>query len=297
MTLILFVISIILIFIGIVYTILKNVKKDSGKPKKSIAAVLVVGGIILLVFSQSFTIIPTGYSGVKTTFGQISQTTAQSGFNWKIPFVQNVDKVNNKQQDITFENEVWGETNKRTSISYSNVTVTYQINPSKSAWIYANVSNFKDDLVSQGIVSSAIKSASKNLSDEKATNRSLVEPKVSENIQSSLDEKYGTDTVIINKTVIGNADFEESYNKAIAKKQKAQLEAEEQEIKNKKAIAKAKADAEVKKTKAEAEALANETINKSLSDKNLKQQFIEKWDGKLPTYMSSDEDSVLFGLK
>lgn len=290
MAIFLAILSILSIIGGIVYWIFSISKQ------KLIITLLIIGGILLLTISQSFAIIPTGYSGVRTTFGQINQETVQPGFNWKIPFVQSIDEVNNKQQDVTFEDEIWGETNTRTAISYSKVTVTYQINNELSAWIYANVSNYEDNLVSQSIVSSAIKSASKTLADEKATNRSVIEPIVSNNIQASLDEKYGINTVIINKTVIGNADFEESYNKAIAKKQKAQLEAEEQEIKNQKAIAKAKADATVKKTKAQAEAAANKIINESLSDKNLKQQYIEKWDGKMPKYVGGDSNSVMLGI-
>ena len=57
---------------------------------------------ILVVFLAicSFSIIPTGYTGVKTSFGQIQETTIQSGkLNFCIPFVQSIHKVNNKQQD------------------------------------------------------------------------------------------------------------------------------------------------------------------------------------------------------
>ena len=50
------------------------------------------------------------------------------------------------------------------------------------------------------------------------------------------DDEYGPDVVTINKAVIKSADFEDSYNEAVAKKQKAQLEAEQQEIENKKML-------------------------------------------------------------
>ena len=56
--------------------------------------------IVLLLAVCSFHIIPTGYTGVKTSFGQIQETTIQSGkLNFCIPFVQSIHKVNNKQQD------------------------------------------------------------------------------------------------------------------------------------------------------------------------------------------------------
>lgn len=77
---------------------------------------------ILVVFLAvcSFSIIPTGYTGVKTSFGQIQETTIQSGkLNFCIPFVQSIHKVNNKQQDKHIEAQVcaswkrvWGRTTR-----------------------------------------------------------------------------------------------------------------------------------------------------------------------------------------
>ena len=60
--------------------------------------------IVLVLAVCSFHIIPTGYTGVKTSFGQIQKTTIQSGkLNFCIPFVQSIHKVNNKQQDKHIE--------------------------------------------------------------------------------------------------------------------------------------------------------------------------------------------------
>lgn len=261
--------------------------------------------ICFIGFSFSATVVPTGYTGVKTTFGQISDQPVHSGFNWKIPFVQSIKLVNNKQQDAQFgDDKIWSETENRTAIYYEGIIVTYQINPDRSAWIYANVSNYKDSLVSQNIVASAIKSSSKVLSDTDATNRSIVEPLIMKNLQSSVDEKYGEDVIAILKVTVSNIDFEESYQAAIAAKQQAQLAAEQQEIENKKAIDKAAADAEVAKKNAEAEAEAkliksraeaeaNSVIEKSLSDKILKEKYIEKWDGKLPSVTAGDSSAIV----
>lgn len=269
--------------------------------------ILIVFGVVATLLSASFTIIPTGFTGVRTTFGQIDDSTVQNGFNWKIPFVQSIATVNNKQQDINFaDEEVWSETKERTSIQYKGITVTYQINSEKSAWIYANISDYENNLVSKGLVSSSIKSSSKTLSDTDATNRSIIEPLALKNIQNSLDEKYGKDVIYINKVVINNADFDESYNKAIADKQKAQLAAEQQEILNqqnidkadadaKAAITKANGDAEAKKIAAEAEAKANETLEKSITEKILKDKYIEKWNGQLPKVVS-DDSSLLYSI-
>ena len=252
-------------------------------------------------------IIPTGYTGVKSTFGQIDETTIQNGANWKIPFIQKIEKVNNKQQDIVFDGQIWSETSERTALYYDGITVTYQINPEMSAWIYANVSNYKENLVTQTLVASAIKTSSKSLTSTDATNRGIVEPISMQNIQKALNEKYGEDVVIINKVVIANTDFEDSYNQAIAEKQTAQLAYEQQQIENQKKIEAAEADAKVKTTqaqgeaaaaviKAQGEADANKLLNDSLTDKILQQMYLEKWDGALPKVSLSDGTDTIVDI-
>ena len=266
---------------------------------KITTAVVVILAVIILT-SQAVVVIPTGYSGVKTTFGQIDQRTVPNGINFKIPFIQRVEKVNNKQQDIEFSDKVWSETKARTAVYFEGVTVTYRINPEKSAWVYANVASYRENLVTENLVASAIKSTSKELSDIDVTNRSIIEPQAMDKIQAALDEKYGENVVMVNKVVINNADFDESYNEAIASKQKATLEAEQQAIENQKAIDKALADAQVKKTQAEAEAEAeriraqgqadaNRTLQESLSKEVLEYEKLQKWDGALPKFVGSGE--------
>lgn len=299
MNIVLFLIGIALAVIGVICCV-----RDK---KASTVLTCWLLAVILIIMSFSFTIIPTGSTGVRTTFGQIDEMTVQNGFNWKIPFVQSIKTVNNKQQDIEFKDEVWSETSNRTAIYYKGITVTYQINPEKSAWIYANVSNYKDSLVSQNVVASAIKSSSKVLSDTDATNRSIIEPLVLENLQRSLDEKYGEGVVLINKVTISDADFEDSYNQAIAAKQQAQLAAEQQAIINQQNIDKAAADAEVARTnaqakadamliEAQAEADANALLEKSLTEMILQEMYISKWNGKLPMVVSGEDSSYMLGI-
>lgn len=257
--------------------------------------IFIILGIILALFvlGNSFKIIPTGYTGVRTTFGQISKEVVQSGLSFKIPFVQSITLVNNKQQDVTFDNTINSETSERNEVFFSGITVTYQINSAKSSWIYANVSNYKNNLISESLVASALKSSSKTLTPNDVTSRNILEPMVKDSIQESLDEKYGPEVVIINKVVINNATFDNEYNAKIAQKQQAQMAYETQQIENKTAVEKAEADAKVKVTEAQAEAdamlieanaeaEANRVLDESLTEDILKEMLIDKWDGELP---------------
>ena len=214
-------------------TAVQGVKKTPLN-KKAVFA-LIGSGVLCLLFSLAFTIIPTGYTGVRVTFGQVEEHTLSNGINFQIPLVQEIVLVNNKQQDIKFnENTISSETSERNTVNFQGITVTYQINPQKSAWIYANVTNYEAGLVNESLVASAIKTTSKTLSPNDCTNRSIIEPKAKENIQKSLDEKYGPEVVYVNKVVINNATFDTEYDEKIAKKQQAQIDYETQQIENKK---------------------------------------------------------------
>lgn len=303
MNVFLIILGIVAFIAGIVLAIYATYQKSEyGKnvPKgmKTITRLCIILGIIVFIFGCCFKIVPTGYTGVRTTFGQVSEQTVDKGFNLKIPFVQSIKLVNNKQQDTSVEAEVWGETTEKTPVFASDTIVTYQVNSAKSAWIYANVSN-PENLIEQSLVASSIKSAMVELSVTDVTNRSKIEPMVKEKLQASLNEKYGEDTVSVLKIVINNMDFEASYNEAIAAKSIAKQTYEKQQIENDTAIAKAEADKKVAIANAEAkaqatlieaqaEADANKLLVESLTDAVLQSKFYDKWNGELPTVMGEN---------
>lgn len=272
----------------------ETVVEVGGSGMKPLVVTLAVIGAVVFIFSGSFTIIPTGYTGVRVTFGQVEQNTLPHGFNLHLPVIQEIVTVNNKQQDIKFESPITSETSERNEVTFQGITVTYQINPDKSAWIYANVTNYEEGLVNESLVASAIKTSSKTLSPVDCTNRSILEPIAKENIQKSLDEKYGDQVVYVNKVVISDATFDQEYDEKIAKKQQAQIDYETQQIENKKNIEKASADAEVRKTQAQAEANAkliaadaeaeaNRKLSESIDANVLSNKYYETWNGQLPT--------------
>ena len=271
----------------------------------------VVAVLLLATFFSSFTIIDSGYTGVRTTFGQIDEEVVPNGFVWKVPFIQSIQRVNNKQQEITFEDQVWGETSERTVVYMADVTVTYRINPEYSAWLYANVSDYKQNALPQTLVASALKESMVQLTSAEVTNRGLIEPLCVRNLQNAINTKYGGEQVITIVSVnINDMDFEASYNEAIAAKQVAQMEYEKQQIANQTAIEAANAAAEQKRVaaqaeadakviaadaeaqailaKANAEAEANRKIAASLTDALIEYEKISKWDGDLPMVTGSD---------
>ena len=282
----------------------------------------VVLGAAIALFGMSFVIIPSGYTGVKTTFGQIAEETLPNGFNWKTPFIESIEIVNNKQQDAGFaqkDSKIWGETSEKVPVYMADVTVTYQIDNEKSAWIYANVSDYKSQLISDAMVASALKNAAVQFTAEQVTVRSNIEPTAQKELQESLDNKYGENVVHILKVVINNMDFEDSYNEAINQKNLAAKQAEAQTIQNQIEIDKATKDAETQRIaaeaqataetakaqgeanairiKAEAEAEANRKLSESLTDNVLRNKMYDKWNGELPKVSNDSAPLVSIPLE
>lgn len=310
--------GLLLIVLGIVVTVLLAVRAENRNrragegenpspkrkaPKWPIG--IAVLGVIAVLAGNCFTVVPTGYTGVRTTFGLIDQESCMPGFNFVTPFVQSISLVNNKQQDVRFTSRIWSETQEQTVVYMENVTVTYQIVPGASAWIYANVENWVEELVDEDIVSSALKSASRSLTADIVTDRSTIETASREQLQNALDDKYGGNRVVIKAVIINNMDFDESYNEAIAKKSQAIQEQQEQAIRNQTNIDKAKADAEAERERAQgqadaeliqaqAKAEANRIVSQSITEATQRQDAIDKWNGELPRYAGSGDMS--FGI-
>ena len=287
----------------------QNGNANGPKPKKIFSWLwrIVVLILIIVMVNNAIEVIPSGYTGVVTTFGQVQEKPMPNGFNWKIPFVQEVRQVNNKQQDVYIDGQIWSEAKDQTVVYMQGITVTYQISPEKSAWIFANVTDYTRNLVSNTLVSSAMKMATKTLATENVTNRSIIEPAAKESLQNTLDEKYGADTVHVIKVVISDMDFEQKYNEAIEARQLAKMEQERQAIENATNLAKAQAEAEAARVaaqgKADAEAIlaqgkadANKILSESITALTQMQDVIENWDGKLPSTLLADGENSIFKM-
>ena len=76
---------------------------------------------------------------------------------------------------------------------------------------------------------------------------------------------------------------------------KAEIEAKQKSVQAKAEQEAAKIEAETKLIEAEAEKKANEMLNQTLSDGILQKMWIEKWNGKMPTYYGGD-GSLMFSV-
>lgn len=236
---------------------------EPKKVKKAPWIALICVGLVLFILGNAFVIIPSGHTGVRTVFGQIDETPCTNGLNWKIPFIEHIVDVNNKQTDNTFADDgekdrIWGEASDKTPVYAADVVVSYNVEPDKSAYLHANFNNADnvEELIDEKIVASAVKAAMVAQPVENVTNRAYIEPAVVTALQAAVNEKYGDGVIKISKVVVNDMDFEKEYNDAIQKRSLEQQKMQTQAIANQAAIEKAEADKKVAIAQADAAAEA-----------------------------------------
>ena len=266
-------IAIIISVILFVATIALAVLGVMNKTKPMILGAVACAVVFVLV--QSVSIVPSGASGVIVTLGKVQDTTLESGFNFKAPFVQKVVVIDNKIQRTDVQGEA---SSKDLQIVNANVSVNYNVIGTKSSYLYKTVGKDWDTILIRPAVQESVKAAfAKYTAEELITNRA----EVTNIIKESLTEKVTPYGINIAEMNILNMGFTSEFNNAIEKKTTA-----EQEVKTEQQnLAKAKIVAEQKVVEAEAEAKSNKLIQESATDEVLMSKFIEKWDGKLPTVM------------
>ena len=255
--------------------------------KKLIIAAVIVA-IAVVVLMASITIVPAGHTGVVVTLGKVSNNVLSEGFHFKAPLVQNVIKMSNQIQKCEIEGAE--SVSKDLQAISTTIVVNYKIGDSSSAKIYREIGRDYESIMLMPAIHESLKAVSaKYTAEQLVTSRSKVALEIQETLADKMEE-YG---IIIEKFNIVNFSFSEEFSKAIeakevaqqnllkAKTEQEQLIVEANAQAEKKVIA-AEAEAKAILKKAEAQAEANETIAKSLNDKVLENNKIEKWDGKLP---------------
>lgn len=121
-------------------------------------------------------------------------------------------------------------------------------------------------------------------------NRSAITPEIREAARNAISENY---PVEITNVAISNIDFSDAFEQAVEEKMIAEQNKLKADYENEKKVATAKANAEAKLLEAEAEAKSNELLEKSITDKTLRDKYLDKWDGKLPSTMVGDGTSVM----
>ncbi len=247
---------------------------------KKFTIIGVIAVFCLFVLISSFQTIKSGEVGLKVRFGKIVNTKLDEGFNLKIPFIEQIVVVNIKVQKLELITE---SSSKDLQTIETDLAVNYRIESEKATYLYKTVGNNYESTILDPAIKESIKATiAKYTAAEVITKRSEVSQKCMEELQAKV-QKYG---IVIDNFNITNLSFSTEYTKAIEEKQVAEQKLE-----------KAKLEAEAKLVEAEATKKANDLMKQSLTDNLIEKQFIEKWDGKLPTTYAGENILGMFNIK
>ena len=181
---------------------------------------------------------------------------------------------------------------KDASIFSMDPTIAYRINPEKACDIFTKYRKGIEDL-ENGYIRTCIYEAYRTCanqytSDSLMSNRANFERDVRNRLEASLmDEGFIVEEFTSQITPPESlAQMINEKNAAVQSALKAENKVKEAEAEAKIRIAEAKGAAEAMQIKADAEAYYNRTIAASLSPLIVQEDWIEKWNGTVPTVMS-----------
>ncbi len=262
-------------------TFVKDLNGFSKKIKTGIVVAVIIIAVLIVV-GNCFTIVDAGHTGVVVTLGKVNEGVLQEGMHFKLPFVQQIVKIDNRIVKLEVDTEAFS---KDLQTVATTLAINYRVDTSKSYSIYKNIgANYEAVLVTPAVNEVLKAITAQYTAEESVTNRSLI----SDGLIEGLNEKLNNIGLYVTDVNIINFDFSEAFITAIEEKQVAQQQLLKAETEKQTAITNAQAEAETTRIRAEAEAEANNKIKASLNEDIIRSKFYEKWDGKLPQAMGSD---------
>lgn len=292
-----FVFAIIVLIIGLIATIFvfanrKNMAKNHTGTV--LAVTLVLTGI--LFFVSTIATIPTGHTGVVTTFGRVEEYTLDAGVHFISPW-QNTVKMDNRVQKQTAVLSCFSSDIQEVNLIY---TINYQINKANAQMIYKTIGKDYYKTVIVPCITESVKVVTARYTAEQLVGK---RNELAAAIEDDLTEKLIAYNIELVSTSIENMDFTDAFTDAVEAKQVAQQNKLKAETEAEQKVIEAQAAAEVRKVnadaeayellaKAEAEAEANRKLAQSLTDELVNYIYAQSWDGKLPTFMAGDSQTV-----
>ena len=253
-----------------------------------IPVVIVV--VLALIVANSVAIVDAGHTGVVTTFGKVNEGVLQEGLHFKIPFIQQVVKIDNRIQKLEVNTEAFSKDLQSVN---TVLAINYRVDTGKSYSIYKNIGADYENVLVVPAVNEVLKAITATYTaEESVTNRQLI----SDGLVTGLNEKLNDIGLYVTDVNIIDFDFSDAFITAIEEKQVAQQQLLKAETEKKTKITNAQADAEAQKIRAEGEAEANKTISQSLTDQVIENKKIEKWNGELPKVSGGSGTFVDVGI-
>ena len=278
-----------------------------------------LAGGLLLIIGSSIVVVDPGHRGVQITFGNINPQAIPEGFHFVNPF----SKVMEMEVRIVADEGVphTAETADTQTVSVAMTTI-WRPDPEMMPSLYQRYGLSYADKIIVPAVKECIKA---EVAKHKITDLVTERPAISANVGQTIGDWVREKGLILEKCAIADIDFSDKYDHAIEEKQAqeqialqkqyelertqteakmAQAEAEGRanaQIENARGQAesvklKAQAEAEALRIRAEAQAEYNRKVSESLTGILVQNNYVQKWDGAVPTYQLGNGSNTMLML-
>jgi len=277
-----------------------------------------VGLAAALIVVSCVAVVPTGYTGVLTTFGKVENRTVPSGISFIAPW-QKVVKMDNRTQKVQIQTSAFSSDIQQVDLLLS---VNYCIDQETAQVLYKTVGiGYYDNIMFPRIQENTKAVFSQYSAEKLIEKRDLLSDAIEESTSADMG-RYGITIVSIS---IEDIDFTDAFTNAVEAKQVAaqnKLTAEteqaqktmEEEAKARRAIIAANAEAEqaviaanadleVVKIQSEAslyagqrEAEMNARIAENLTGDLIDYYWIKQWNGELPDTVLGESGNYMIDL-
>ena len=285
-----------LLFVVAIFVALGGVLAWLISKKSAVAVVSLIAAVALIVLSCVATV-PTGHTGVVTTFGHVENYTLDAGVHMVKPW-QQVVKMDNRVQKQTVKLACFSSDIQEVNMAY---TINYQIRKADAMTLYSTVGVAYYDTVVAPNIAEAVKVATAHYTAEELVG---MRDDLAGAIEVILSEKLEQYNIEVVSTSIEDMDFTDAFTDAVEAKQVAQQNKLKAQTEAEQRVIEANAEAEVKKVqadaeayevlrRAEAEAEANRKIAESLTKELIDYSYAQGWDGKLPSIITGSDGGLL----
>ncbi len=273
-------------------------KKDSGKGAGKVVLAVVIIFLVLMVVFNCFSIVNEGYIGVKYRFGQIVDDDLTAGLNIKIPFIENIEQIDIREQVYAVATDAY--TSDTQTVQELNLKLNYSYDKTKLSSLIREVgiTNVESKLLVQNVAKITKNEIGKVKAEELVQSRADVQQRIENELTPLLAEKG----IIVQSFAIENLSFDDAFEQSIQAKVIAAQDAlkmenktKEKEEEAKQIVIAAQAEADSQKLAADAQAYSIQVVQQQLKNSPDYVEYLKitNWNGVLPQVMSDGVNPFL----
>jgi prohibitin 2 len=249
----------------------------------------------ILVIASGVRFISAGHVGVATLFGEVQPIVLSEGINFVNP-LYDITQMTCRTQKYQ---KKYDAASKDLQAVHVEMALNFRINCAKAPDLYQRVGLDFGGVIIDPAAQEVLKAnTALHVASEILHRRPLIKADVQKDLTIWL-AKYG---IILKEASLANIKFDPAYERAIEAKQIEEQKAEQKryelvQAQRQAEIAaaqakgfgdaareKAKGEAEATKIRGDAESTYNQKVSASLTPTLIQQQYLMKWDGKLPQF-------------